>query len=229
MSDADAEAAIIAAGANAGVGLPDLFLSKSFAAPNDLWLNHALLATEAPFAFANDSLVLYSSADKQANIKTTISTNGTLDNTKLLASLLKFSIPDPATNDPYGLAAKKVLGGFYPLLGNFMLKTQNSGASYAAVEFFQNTDGGTDFAFTGLSQICSAPAGVQEFEPGSKQYVFPSTSDIQLAGVKIANDHNQPNTAQYQELTDFVNFLKGTALVTSARTGKDTLAQHCYH
>jgi len=233
VTDAEAEAGIITAEANGGTDLPDLFLSQSTAVPSNLILK-GLTLDDQLINYAKDSLVLYSGAEKQLNIKTSLSTHDSLDTKKLLLSSLKFSIPDPAINDPYGLAAKKVLGPIYPLLGKFLLKTPDAVTSYVAVENVAKADGGTDFGFTGLSQICSAVTGVQEFEPGSLRYVFPSAFDVQLAGVKIANNFNQTTSPtyspqQYQELIDFVDFLTGTPLGIGAKTGQDTLAQHCYH
>ncbi|WP_019868169.1 molybdate ABC transporter substrate-binding protein [Methylovulum miyakonense] len=234
MSDTDAQAAIIAAAAT-GTG-PDLFLSKSTASPNAIIADGISLDGQL-IKFAKDSLVLYSSAEKVANIQSVL-TNGTVDNVKLELSSLTVSIPDPALNDPYGLSAQKLLGGskpssWYSKLDNsgVLVKSIDSVSAYGSVRYVDKVDGGTDLAFTGLNQICNALDGTKHFEPGAKQWVIPSVLglDIQLAGVALVNSANQSNPAQYQELTDFVSFLTGTALAEGAKTGKDTLAEHCYH
>ncbi len=235
MSDVDAQAAIIA-GAN-----PDLYLSQSTALPNNI-ITQGLSLDGQLIKFAKDSLVIYSSAAKVAALKSVL-TGGAVDNAKLQLSSLKVSIPDPVLKDPYGLSAQKLLGGsasssVYSKLDKkgILVKEIDSVSAYGDVEYIDKIDGGTDLAFTGLSQICNAPVGTQVFEDGAKQWIVPSILglDVQLAGVTVANSANQStsttyNPAQHQELTDFVSFLNGTALAIGAKTGKNTLAEHCYH
>jgi ABC-type molybdate transport system substrate-binding protein len=260
--DADAAAAIKLADPagtdpTAGKG-PDLFLSQSSSAPNTLTTS-GLALDGTLINFAKDSLVIYSSADKQAALNTVL-TSGAMDNKKLLLSSLKAAIPDPSTNDPYGLSAQKLLGGsgtksIYTQLVNkgILMKVPNMVSSYAAVEVVDKVDGGADFGFTGLSQICSALDGTQKFHTGAKQWILPALLglDVQLSGVTIANSANTPTSptysaAQHQELYDFVNFLTGNLtaitgyptlpaggttemLPLGGKSGKDTLTQYCYH
>jgi ABC-type molybdate transport system substrate-binding protein len=239
LSDADAQAAIIDAAA-AGTG-PDLFLSQSAALPKDL-IARGLTLDGQLIKFAKDSLVLYSSAGKVANLQS-ILTGGQVDNAKLLLSSLKLSIPNPALADPYGLSAKKLLGGgasnsLYSKLDKkgILVKTIDSVSAYGSVEYVDKADGGADLGFTGLNQICNASDGTNFYEEGSKHWIVPSSSglDVQLAGVAVANSANQSGSpgyipAQDKELKDFVSFLSGTVLAPDATTGKDILAGHCYH
>lgn len=241
MSDADIQAAIIA-GAADGSG-PDLILSQSTAVPSDI-ITRGLTLDGKLIKYAKDSLVIYSSPTKVAALQSVL-TKGEVDNAKLLLSTLKVSIPDPALKDPYGLSAQKLLGGsssgsLYSKLSKkgILVKENDSVSAYGSVEFIDKVDGGTDLAFTGLNQICSALDGNQNFEEGSKEWIVPSILrlDVQLGAVTVANSSNQAglptyNVAQYKELTDFLAFLKGTHLDADglAKTGKDTLAEHCYH
>jgi molybdate transport system substrate-binding protein len=235
ISDAEAAANIIAANQPGGdlTQLPDLFLSQSVVAPNDLILKGLTLDGEL-IKFAKDSLVLYSSGEKQANITATIDPNGHLDLNKLVK--IKVAAPDWTTNDPYGSSVKKILGS--SLIQqlkkkNKLVLTPDAVSSYAAVEIVDLADGGADWGFTGLSQICAVSDGVQAFEPGSKHFTFSARFDVQLAGVKIANNFNTTSSptyspAQEQELRDFVDFLTGTPLGGVPYTGQDTLAQRCF-
>lgn len=235
ITDAEAAANIITANQPGGdlTQLPDLFLSQSVVAPNDLILKGLTLDGQL-IKFAKDSLVLYSSAEKQANITATIAPNGYLELDKLLK--IKVATPDWTSNDPYGLSVKKLLGsGLLQLLKNKnkLVVTPDMVSSYAAVEIVDLADGGAPWGFTGLSQICTVNDGIQAFEPGSKYFTFPARFDVQLAGVKIANNFNLTSSpsyssAQEQELNDFVDFLTGTPLGGVSYTGQDTLAQRCF-
>jgi len=202
VSDAAAKDGIVAGNAP----VPDLFLSKSFVAPLDLKLNHPTLIVGDPFPYAEDTLVLYSSADKNVDISGGVPS---------FSHLQPFSIPTPATLDPYGVAAALVLKGTYlrAVRNGLVLKTEDAAGSYAAVEYLT-----TSYGFTGKSQICSAVAGVEEFEPGSFHHEFTNTTPIVLAGVKIASSTR--TAAQETELTDFVNYLTGT--------GSVNFTQHCF-
>ncbi len=182
----------------------DLLLAQSPLVPLYLKLKFPSLIVDSPFAYARDTLVLYS-------ITSDISRG-------LPRKLDPFSIPDPKTLDPYGIAALQVVGLPYLAAAKkgLPILAPDSGASYASVEFL-----GTAYGFTGKSQICSAVTGVEEYEEGSfhHEYVFGRDyfTDIVLVGVKVANTRD---TFQETELIDFINFLAGA--------GATTLQQHCY-
>jgi molybdate transport system substrate-binding protein len=201
VSDAAAKDGIIAGAAPR----PDLFLSQSFLAPEELQLNYPALVAGTPFPFAEDSLVLYSSAGKNVDISAGIPAT---------SALQAFALPDPATLDPYGIAAGLELkrAYFYALQKGLVLKTPDAGSAYAAVEYLT-----TPYGFTGKSQICSALAGTEEFEPGSFHHEFTGGLPIVLAGVKITRTRS---VAEEAELTDFVSFLSGA--------GSINFTQHCF-
>jgi molybdate transport system substrate-binding protein len=202
VSDAAAKDAIIAGAAP----VPDLFLSQSFLAPKQLQLNYPTLIVGTPFPYAQDTLVLYSSAGKNVDISAGIPN---------LGSLQQFSLPDPATLDPYGIAATLELKAsyLYALKNGLVLKTPDAGSAYAAVEYLAPA-----YGFTGKSQICSAVAGYEEYKPGSFHHEFTTALPIVLGGVKIARTRS---AAEEAELTDFINFLTTGA-------GKINFTQHCF-
>lgn len=206
VPDDEAKAGIIA-----GNAVPDLFLSQSYVAPQDLLIHHHDLVSGSPFAYAQDSLVFYSSAEKNVDVS-----NGVPS----FNNLQKFSIPDPALLDPYGIAAMLWLNKTYVLaLGKQkVLKTPDATTSYASVEYLPVAEGGTVYGFTGKSQICSAVAGTEEFEPGSSHYEFTNVIPILLAGIKIANPSRTP--AQEAELADFITYLTGA--------GRNNFIEHCF-
>ena len=182
----------------------DLLLAQSPLIPLYLKLKYSSLIVDNPFPYARDTLELYSTS-------TDISRG-------LPRRLDPFSIPDPKTLDPYGIAAVQVVGLSYLAAAKkgLPILAPDSGASYASVEYL-----GTAYGFTGKSQICSAVTGAEEYEEGSHhhEYVFGRDyfTDIVLVGVKLANVRD---TFQETELIDFVNFLAGA--------GGTTLQQHCY-
>lgn len=206
VPDDEAKAGIIA-----GSAVPDLFLSQSFVAPDELLTTYPSLVSGSPFAYAQDTLVLYSSAEKNVDVSNGVPAG---------SSLQKFSIPDPATLDPYGIAAALLLNKTYllALSQQKVLKTPDATSSYAAVEYLPVAEGGTLYGFTGKSQICSAVAGTEEFEPGSSHYEFSSAVPILLAGIKIANPSRTPEQAA--ELADFIAYLTGA--------GRNNFIEHCF-
>lgn len=177
-----------------GTAVPDLLLSQSFVTPLDLKLNHPALVVGDPFPYAQDTLVLYSSAAKGVDISAGLPSR---------QDLQPFSLPDPATLDPYGVAAVLALKTTYPYaLGKgLVLKTPDAGAAFGAVEFLS-----ASYGFTAKSQICSAAAGYEEFEPGSFHHEY-SNLPIVLAGIKLASGTRTAD--QETELTDFINYLAG--------------------
>lgn len=192
---------IVAGGAT---GPYDLLLAQSYLVPADLKYNYPSLVSGDPFPFAKDTLVLYS---------TTVDISGGIP-----LQPQAFSVPDPATLDPYGVAAVQALGPeyLYALSKSLPIKTADAGGSYARVEYM-----GTAYGFTGKSQICAAVTGVETYEPGSfhHEYVLGQNyaTDIVLAGIKIARTRTAD---QETALTAFVNFL------TSAKA--TSLQYHCY-
>ncbi|MFA6094972.1 MAG: substrate-binding domain-containing protein [Candidatus Paceibacterota bacterium] len=207
VPDDEAKAGIIS-----GNAVPDLFLSQSFVAPEGLLIHHPELVSGKPFAYAQDPLVFYSSAEKNVDVSQGVPT---------LNNLQKFSIPDPASLDPYGIAATLLLNKTYVLAlsKQKVLKTPDATTSFAAVEYLPVAAGGTAYGFTGKSQICSAIAGTEEFEPGSSHYEFTNVVPILLAGIKIA----KPSRTQEQEaeLADFISFL-------STGAGRNNFIEHCF-
>lgn len=184
--------------------VPDLFLAQSYAAPLDLQLNHPALVSGDVFPYAQDTLVFYSSAGKNVDVSAGVPS---------LNELQPFTMPDPATLDPYGVAAVLALNYKYPaaLNQNKVIKTPDAGTAYAGVEYFTPL-----YGFTGKSQICTAVTGVEEFEPGSSHHEY--GIPIVLAGVKIASSTRTAD--QEAELTDFINYLTGV--------GSINFPQHCF-
>ncbi|KAF2990038.1 hypothetical protein OGR47_17540 [Methylocystis sp. MJC1] len=200
-SDSLSKDAIVAGGAT---GPYDLLLAQSYSVPANLKYYYPTLVSGDPFPFAKDTLVLYS---------TTVDISQGIP-----LQLQAFSLPDPATADPYGVAAVQALGPeyLYAQGQSLTIKTADAGGSYAQVAYL-----GTAYGFTGKSQICTAVTNVDQYEPGSfhHEYVLGQdyTTDIVLAGVKIARTRT---VDQETALTAFVNFL-----VSAKATA---LQHHCY-
>lgn len=206
IPDADAKDAILAGAAPT----PDLFLAQSYLAPLELAGRNPRLVSGNVFPYATDTLVLYSSAGKNVDISAGLPPR---------ASLQRFSLPDPASKDPYGVAAVQALKDTYRYAETRGLtqKVGDAASSYAAVQFLD-----APYGFTGKSQICSAVAGVEEFEPGSFRHEYDlrdsdTPVDIVLAGVKIARQRAAEDEA---ELSDFVRYLTGA--------GSVNFSQHCF-
>jgi hypothetical protein len=206
IPDADAKSAIVAGAAP----VPDLFLAQSYLAPLELAGRYPRLVSGNVFPYAKDVLVLYSSAGKNVDISAGLPPR---------ASLQRFSLPDPATKDPYGVAAVQVLKDTYRYAKarGLTLEVADAASSYAAVQFLD-----PPYGFTGKSQICTAVAGVEEFEPGSFRHEYDlrdsdTPLDLVLAGVKIARERAAEDEA---ELTAFVRYLTGA--------GRVNFTQHCF-
>jgi molybdate transport system substrate-binding protein len=206
IPDADAKSAIIAGAAP----VPDLFLAQSYLAPLELAGKYPRLVSGNVFPYAKDVLVLYSSASKNVDVSAGLPP---------LASLQRFSLPDPGVKDPYGVAAVQVLKTTYRYAETRGLtqKVSDAVSAYAAVQFLD-----APYGFTGKSQICSAVAGAEEFEPGSFRHEYDlrdsdTPIDLVLAGVKIARQRAAEDEA---ELKAFVRFLTGA--------GSVNFTQHCF-
>jgi molybdate transport system substrate-binding protein len=204
--DAEAKSSIIAGAEPA----PDLFLAQSYLAPMELAGKYPRLVSGNVFPYAKDVLVLYSSASKNVDITAGLPP---------LASLQRFSLPDPASKDPYGVAAAQVLKTAYRYAETRGLtqKVADAVSSYAAVQFLD-----APYGFTGKSQICTAVAGAEEFEPGSFRHEYDlrdsdTPIDLVLAGVKIARQRAAEDEA---ELKAFIRYLTGP--------GSINFTQHCF-
>jgi molybdate transport system substrate-binding protein len=200
-SDSLSKDAIVAGGAT---GPYDLLLAQSYLVPANLKYHYPSLVSGDLFPYAKDTLVLYS---------TTVDISQGVP-----LQMQAFSVPDPATLDPYGVAAVQAMRAeyLYALAKRLPIKTVDAGGSYAQVAYL-----GTAYGFTGKSQICTAVTSVEQYEPGSfhHEYVLGQNymTDIVLAGVKIARTRTAD---QETALTAFVNFL------TSAKA--TALQHHCY-
>lgn len=205
VPDEEAKAAIIAGAAP----MPDLFLAQSYVAPLELAGKYPNLVSGNVFPYAKDVLALYSSAGKNVDISAGLPARG----------LQRFALPDPANGDPYGVAAVQVLKDTYRYAKarGLLLEVGDVVSSYAAVEFVDSP-----YGFTGKSQICTAVAGVEEFEPGSFHHEYDlkdsaTPIDIVLAGVKIKRDRAAEDEA---ELKAFVTYLTGAGAIN--------FTQHCF-
>lgn len=205
VPDDEAKAAIIAGAAP----VPDLFLAQSYVAPLELAGKYPNLVSGNVFPYAKDVLVLYSSAGKNVDVSAGLPARG----------LQRFALPDPANGDPYGVAVVQVLKDTYRYAKSkgLLLEVGDVVSSYAAVEFVDSP-----YGFTGKSQICTAVAGDEEFEPGSFHHEYDlkdsaTPIDIVLAGVKIKNDRAPEDEA---ELKAFVTYLTGAGAIN--------FTQHCF-
>ena len=119
--------------------------------PLELALKYSSYVGASPFAVAKDPLVLYS-------VTTDVSGGAP-------SPLSAFSVPDPATLDPYGLATVQALKGawLYALGRKLPNTTPDAIGSWTQVEY-----GGSAYGFTGKSQICTNVTGsLEEYEAGS--------------------------------------------------------------
>ncbi len=227
VSDADAsiESAIVAAGGNSAY---DLFISKSPQVPLELALKYSSYVGASPFAVAKDPLVLYS-------VTTDVSGGAP-------SPLSAFSVPDPATLDPYGLATVQALKGawLYALGRKLPNKTPDAIGSWTQVEY-----GGLAYGFTGKSQICTNVTGsLEEYEAGSSHHEYVQGVDyfngIVWTGVKLSRLSGGVavrTAGQEAALNAFISFLSAASVpvadpqnagaTVQLNAGLTDLAQHC--
>ncbi|WP_026607499.1 substrate-binding domain-containing protein [Methylocapsa acidiphila] len=224
-SDASIENTIVAAGGNSAY---DIMISKSPVVPVELALKYSSYVAASPFAVAKDPLVLYS-------VTTDISGG-------LPSALSAFSVPDPATLDPYGLAAVQAMKGawLYAVGKKLATKTPDAISSWTQVEY-----GGLTYGFTGKSQICTNVTGLSEdYETGSFHHEYVQGVDyfngIAWTGVKLSRLSGGVavrTAGQEAALNAFISFLSATSVpVTNPQNtgaslqlnaGLTDLAQHC--
>jgi molybdate transport system substrate-binding protein len=200
----------------------DLFLSSSKDEPQELAKNNGSLVAGKPFAYAVDSLVLFSpSIDVTAGLNSPLTT--------------EFLIPDP-DKDNYGEAVAQILasppwnipGSAVP--GGYVVARPSASIVYASLRF-----GKHPFGFVARSQICKFAKGVFSYPPGSYYHeykpddpVHPYDVDlVTLTGIKLAKTRTSDQEA---ELQNFVSFLTGAQDSFGAvpADGTAILQSHCF-
>lgn len=204
--------AIIAGGAT---GPYDLFLSADFAAPQDLFANHASLVVGSPFKYAVGSLELYSGPVNTVNISAGLPS-------PLATNIV---IADP-TKAPYGKAASQVLASspwsITTIPSGFVFTRPNINSTYSAVQ------GGTyAYGFVAKSAICQYYSGSEHYVAGTyhHEYLYNDAahpySQILQYGIQIALSRT---AAQNTELSNFINFLTGVGTTL----GTAIIQKYCY-
>lgn len=156
-----------------------------------------------------------------------------------------FSVPNPSTLDPYGVATVTVLKGGWPraLAKNLAILTDDSVSSWAAAEYAL-PGSPPAYGFTGKSQICTNVTGQEIYQDGSSHYEYLLGRDyltpIDWTGLKLQRLSNgnvvSRSAGEEAAVTAFINFLSQAGVtVTDPNThqsislngGKTDLAQHC--
>jgi molybdate transport system substrate-binding protein len=200
----------------------DLFLSSSKDEPEELAKDNASLVTGKPFAYAVDSLVLYSpTIDVTAGLKNPLAT--------------AFLIPDP-DKDNYGEAVAQILASppwsipVSAIPGGYVVALPNASMIPAALRI-----GKHPFGFVARSQICKFANGVASYPPNSYFHEYRPNDPahpydqelVTLTGIKLA----KPRTAdQDTELANFISFLTGAedSFGEAPAEGTAILQSHCF-
>jgi molybdate transport system substrate-binding protein len=201
----------------------DLFLSSSKDQPEDLAKDNGALVAGKPFAYAVDSVVLYSpSIDVTAGLKNPLTT--------------AFLIPDP-DKDNYGEAVAQILASppwnipDSAIPGGYVVALPNASVVYAALRF----GGKQPFGFVARSQICKYANRVFSYPPGSYHHEYkpddsahPYDVDlVTLTGIKLAKSRTSD---QETELQNFISFLTGAAdsFGDTPTDGTSIIRSHCF-
>ena len=221
------------AGGNASSAY-DVFIAESPLVPAQLAGKYSsLLSGVLPFWVANDTLELYS---------TTVDISAGLP---LFPTA--FSVPNPATLDPYGLATVQVLKLGWPkaLAKGLPITTDDAFSAWTALEYGA---GSPAYGFTGKSQICTnIGSGGESYEDGTyhHEYVFGRdyVTPLPWTGLKLnqlSNGAVVARTTQAEAAVNaFISFLSqasvtvpnntpgGSGGTTTLDGGKAGLAQSC--
>ncbi|ARN79847.1 hypothetical protein [Methylocystis bryophila] len=225
------EGAVVAAGAAGGNASSsyDVFIAESPLVPAQLAGLHASLVGGSPFWIATDTLELYSaSIDVSAGLPWFPGA---------------FSVPNPVTLDPYGLATVETLKAAWPrlLAKSLPITTDDALSSWSAVEYGFGTPA---YGFTGKSQICTNVTGAEVYESGSYHHEYVLGRDyitpIAWTGLKLnrlSNGAVVARTAQAENAVNaFISFLSQAGVTVTDKTtsatltlngGKTDLAQSC--
>jgi molybdate transport system substrate-binding protein len=201
----------------------DLFLSSSKDEPEELAKNNGSLVAGKPFAYAADSVELYSpSIDITAGLRNPLTT--------------EFLIPDP-DNDNYGEAVAQILasppwnipGSAIP--GGYVVARPSASMVYAALRF----GGKHPFGFVARSQICKFVNGVFSYLPGSYHHEYKPGDPahpydaglVTLTGIKITKSRTSD---QETELANFISFLTGAedSYGEVPTDGTSIIQSHCF-
>ncbi|MFY9655192.1 MAG: hypothetical protein WAK01_01195 [Methylocystis sp.] len=230
------EGTIAAAGVVGGnnVSSYDVFIAESPNVPSQLAGQYSsLLSGALPFWVATDALDLYS---------TTVDISAGLP---LFPTA--FSVPNPATLDPYGRATVEALKGGWPraLAKGLPITADDALSSWSAVEY---GFGIPAYGFTGKSQICTNIGnGGESYEDGSfhHEYVYGKDYVTALAwtGLKLnqlSNGAVVARTTQAENAVNaFISFLSQASVTVPNHTpgggggtttldgGKTGLGQSC--
>jgi molybdate transport system substrate-binding protein len=200
----------------------DLFLSSSSDEPEELAKSNASLVAGKPFAYAVDSLELFSpSIDITAGLKYPLTT--------------EFLIPDP-DKDNYGEAVAQLLGSppwnipDSAIPGGYVVAVPSAGVVYAALGL-----GKHPFGFVARSQICTYANRGFSYPPGSYHHEYkpddpahPYDADlVTLTGIKLARSRSAD---QETELANFISFLTGAedSYGDTPTDGTAILQNHCF-
>ncbi len=229
------QSTVVAAGATGGNASSsyDVFIAESPLVPAELAGLHSSLVVGLPFWVATDTLDLYSvSVDVSAGLPWFPAT---------------FSVPNPLTLDPYGVATVQVMKAGWPsaLAKKLPIMTDDAISSWSAVEYaFGNPP---PYGFTGKSQICTNLSGTETYEDGSShhEYVFGRDyiTPIAWTGLKLnrlSNGAVVARTSQAENAVNaFISFLQQASVTVTDNTpggsggtlslngGKAGLAQSC--